>query len=190
LEVPKKTLVGQLITLRAIDVQGDAAEWFEAMQEPELHLWTGNNIPKDVDEVRDIVLTTYATHPKIISWGIRESKTERMVGIYWIGVPFLSEDHKLITFDAQRIAKPYWRKGHTKGARSLVYRYVFLELGVEVIHAQAWKPNINSCMSMENPGFELVRVRPHFNPKYRREIMQRDYVLRKEKWMQLNTHLT
>lgn len=183
---PMKSLEGQLVTLRPIDVEQDASEWFEAMQEPEIHLWTGNNIPIDVNEVRDVVLATYANHPEIFAWCIRESRTDKMVGIYWIGIPFKSDEHRLVTFDAQRIAKTYWRKGYTKEARALVYHYAFTELGVEEMHASAWELNANSCLSMESAGFELVRSYPRFNSKYDSELIEREYVLRREKWQHLN----
>ncbi len=183
---PMKSLEGQLVTLRPIDVERDSPEWFEAMQEHEMHLWTGNNIPIDVDEVRDVVLATYANRSEIFAWCIKEYKTDTMVGIYWIGIPFMSDEHRLVTFDAQRIAKPFWRKGYTKEARSLVYQYAFTDLGVEEIRASAWELNANSCLSMESAGFELVRSYPRFNSKYDSELIEREYRLLREKWQQLN----
>lgn len=117
----KRNFSGRLVNLREIDIEQDAPEWFEAMQEPDMHVWTDNKIPNDIDEVRNVVLTTYATHPEIIAWCIRDCETDEMVGIYWIGVPCMSDDGKRITFDAQRIAKPYWRQGYTKEAKSLVF---------------------------------------------------------------------
>lgn len=182
---PVKSLKGELVTLHPIDIERDAPEWFEAMKEPDMHTWTGNKIPQDVQEVRDVVLTTYATHPDIFAWCIRESRTDKMVGIYWIGVPFMSDERRLITFDAQRIAKPYWRKGYTKEARSLVYHHAFTDLGVDEIRAAAWEANTNSCLSMESAGFELVRSYPRFNPKYDSAFTERGYVLRRDKWQQL-----
>lgn len=127
---PHQELQGELVTLCAIDMERDASEWFEAMQEAELHTWTSNRVPSDIDEVKNVVLATFATHPEIIAWCIRELKTNQMVGIYWMGVPFKSDENKWITFDAQRIAKPYWRKGYTKEARSLVYHNAFMGIGV------------------------------------------------------------
>ena len=63
---PMKSLYGRLLTLRPINIEQDAPEWFEVMQEPEMHLWTGNQIPKDLNEVRDVVLATYVHHPEIL----------------------------------------------------------------------------------------------------------------------------
>lgn len=36
---PMKSLEGQLVTLLPIDVLRDAPEWFEAMKEPNMHIW-------------------------------------------------------------------------------------------------------------------------------------------------------
>jgi [ribosomal protein S5]-alanine N-acetyltransferase len=185
---PPKRLFGNLVYLREIDLERDAPEWFEAMQEPAMHTWTGNHIPRDIQEVRDVVLTTYATHPDIFAWCIRDKQTDKIIGLYWIGVAHMSEDSRLITFDAQRIAAPYWRKGYTKAIRTLVYQYAFLDLKVEEIRASAWEQNVNSCLSMESAGFELARSYPRFNSKYNSEFIEREYVLRREKWNQLNSN--
>jgi len=180
----KRNFSGRLVILREINIEQDAPEWFEAMQEPDMHVWTDNKIPNDIDEVRNVVLTTYATHPEIIAWCIRDCETDKMVGIYWIGVPCMSDDGKRITFDAQDREALLETRVYQRGKVTRV-QYAFLELGVEEIHAQAWEPNINFCLYMENAGFEVLQVRSHFNSKHNKEVMQRDYVLKREKWERL-----
>ncbi len=178
--VPKKTLSNDCLTLCPIDVDRDAPEWYVAMQEPDMHVWTGNRVPDDIDEVREL-LAGYNAHPDIMAWCIRDGLSGSMVGTYWLAVPYPSEG-KRISVDAQRIAKSFWRTGRTMAARRLVYRYAFEDLAVEEIHASAWGHNVNSCRSMERAGFELVEVAARFNPKYGKELNERHYVLTRERW--------
>lgn len=180
---PQKTLIGNNLVLGPIDVKRDAPEWFDAMQDPDMHRWTGNTRPQSLAEVQDVVLATYANHPDIMAWAIHQLATERLVGLYWIGVPFIIENQR-VTFDAQRIARPYWRTGVTQEARGLVYRHVFLDLGVAVIRAAAWEENLNSCRSMEYAGFELFERRARFNSKYDCTMIEREYVLTRARWEQ------
>ena len=154
------------------------------MQEPDMHVWTGNRVPDDIDEVREL-LAGYNTHPEIIAWCIRDGLSGAMVGTYWLAVPYTSQG-KRISVDAQRIAKPFWRTGRTMAARRLVYRYAFENLAVEEIHASAWDHNVNSCRSMERAGYELVEVAARFNPKYGKELNERHYVLTRERWRRLS----
>ena len=49
---PVPVLVGEIVTLRPIDPQRDAADYFEWDLDPEMHVWTGNDIPASLDEAR------------------------------------------------------------------------------------------------------------------------------------------
>ncbi|PSR33205.1 MAG: N-acetyltransferase [Sulfobacillus thermosulfidooxidans] len=185
--VPAKTLSNDCLTLCAIDVERDAPEWYIAMQEPDMHWWTGHRVPHDIDEVREL-LAGYNAHPSILAWCIRDGHSGTMVGTYWLAVPYMA-DGKRISVDAQRIAKPFWRTGRTMAARRLVYRYAFEDLSVEELHASAWEQNVNSCRSMEGAGFELVDVVARFNPKYGKELNERHYVLTRAQWHRVCCHL-
>lgn len=83
--VPEKTLSDTGLVLRPIDVERDAPEWYVAMQEPEMHRWTGNRVPDDIEEVRQL-LTGYIAHPDIIAWCIVDCQLGHMVGTYWLAV--------------------------------------------------------------------------------------------------------
>lgn len=172
--VPTKILCDKRLTLRPIDLEQDAPEWYVAMPEPEMHVWTGNRIPEDMEEVRHL-LAGYMDHPDIWAWCMRDRPSGSMVGTYWLAVPY-EFGGKRISVDAQRIAKPYWRTGRTMAARRLVYRYAFEDLGIDEIHASAWEANMNSCQSMEHAGWDLVEVKPRQNPKYGKELPERHYV--------------
>lgn len=154
------------------------------MQEPDMHRWTGNRVPDDIDEVREL-LAGYNVHPDIMAWCIRDGQSGSMIGTYWLAVPYTSEG-KRISVEAQRIAKPFWRTGRTIAARRLVHGYAFEDLAVEEIHASAWEQNVNSCRSMERAGFALVDVTPRFNPEYGKELNERHYVLTRDRWHRLS----
>lgn len=182
--VPEKALSNDCVTLCPIDVERDAPEWYVAMQEPDMHVWTGNRVPDSIDEVREL-LAGYNTHPDILAWCIRDARSNSMVGTYWLAVPYPSEG-KRISVEAQRIAKPFWRTGRTMAARLCVYRYAFEDLAVEEIHAGAWEGNLNSCRSMERVGFELVDVAARFNAKHGKDLNEKHYVLTHERYLWLS----
>ncbi len=145
-----------------------------------MHAWTGNRVPNDIDEVREL-LRGYNAHPEVMVWCIWDRHATRMIGTYWLAVPYMSE-RKRISIDAQRIAKPFWRTGRTMAARRLVYLYAFEDLAIDAIRASAWEGNVNSCRSMEGAGFELVEVTPRFSGKHGQELIERHYVLTREQW--------
>ncbi len=181
--IPGKTLRDVTLILRPFDVDRDAPEWFIAMQEPDMHRWTGNQVPDSLANVRELLLG-YIAHPDIIAWCIRDGRSDQMVGTYWIAIPVTCEE-KCMSSDAQRIAKPFWRTGRTMAARRLVYRYAFEELAVDEMHAGAWEQNVNSVQSMERAGFELVEVKLRYNPKYKEAMNERHYVLTRQNWLKL-----
>lgn len=181
--VPEKVLRDYRVTLRPIDVKRDAPQWYTAMQEPDMHRWTGNRVPDSIEEIRQL-LSGYNAHPDIMAWCIQDNLLGSMIGTYWLAVPYLWEG-KRITVEAQRIAKPYWRTGRTMAARRLVYDYAFDDLAVEEIHASAWAGNINSCRSMEAAGFELVEVKSRFHAKDRQTLDERHYVLTRVQWRRI-----
>ena len=176
--IPEKTLSNHCLTLCAIDVERDAPEWYIAMQEPDMHVWKGNRVPDDIDEVRELLLG-YNSHPDIMVWCVRDGQSGSIVGTYWLAVPFTSEGNR-ISVDAQRMAKPLWRTGRTRVARRLVYRYAFEDLAIDAINASAWEGNVNSCQSMEATEFELVEVTSRFNAKCGQKL--NELTLTREQW--------
>ena len=109
--------------------------------------------------------------------------TKEMVGTYWISVPTVDENKKLIvSAEAQRIARKFWRTGVNREARNLIYNYLFLTLDVDEIRAQAWDNNINSCRSMEQIGFKLENQVKRLFPKYNELFLENHYVLFREDW--------
>lgn len=176
------TLIGEYVTLRAISIEEDTNKWFEAMLEPDMHVWTGNRIPNDITDVIELLML-YKNHEDIISWSIVSNKDHDMVGTYWIVKPVHQDGKLIIADEAQRIAKHYWRNGYTKEARKLVYEYAFHQLEVDEIHAHAWKENVSSCRSMESAGFRLIDKSERLFNKYDKIFEECHYVLQKQEWI-------
>jgi hypothetical protein len=111
-------LIGNKVTLRTIVPEQHNDQFFEIFLEPEMHLWTGNKIPNSKDDTYE-ELKKYHDLDFLISWAIIINDTQEFIGTYWI-VPEVFEGKKIISAEAQRIAKKYWRCGYTKEARKPV----------------------------------------------------------------------
>lgn len=177
---PSPTLVGKRISLRPVNPEKDFKAFFSLFQEPEMHLWTGNTIPVNPDESYQ-ELQKYRDLEGIMAWTIVLNDNGEMIGTYWIA-PVLDSGNRRVTAEAQRIGKPYWRKGYTKEARKLVYDFAFFDLGVDEIHAQAWKGNVNSCYSMEHAGFQLTGAVERLFSKRNEQHIEHHYRLTKKDW--------
>ncbi len=117
-----------------------------------------------------------------MAWAIVMKQSKEMIGIYWISMPIMNENKKLIvTSEAQRIARKYWRTGVNREARNLIYNYIFLTLDVDEVYAQAWDKNINSCRSMEQIGFKLEKQVKRLFLKYNELFLENHYVLLKKR---------
>ncbi|MEW4153433.1 GNAT family N-acetyltransferase, partial [Bacillus thuringiensis] len=171
-------LEGNIVCLRSVEPEKDYRQWYEVMEDPDMHHWTGNVTPKDSNEIKDL-LHTYKNLKDIMAWAIVMKKSKEMIGTYWISMPIMNGNKKLIvTSEAQRIARKYWRTGGNREARNLIYNYIFLTLDVDEVHAQAWDNNINSCRSMEQIGFKLENQVKRLFPKNLSKIWGIIYVKR------------
>ncbi|MGF9765401.1 GNAT family N-acetyltransferase [Bacillus albus] len=176
-------LEGDIVYLRSVEPEKDYTEWYEVMKDPDMHRWTANTIPKDSNEIKEL-LHTYKNLKDIIAWSIIMKHSKEMVGTYWISMPTVNENEKLIvSAEAQRIARKFWRTGVNREARNLIYNYIFLILEVDEVHAQAWDKNINSCRSMEKIGFKLEKQVKRSFPKYDKIFLENHYVLFKKDWL-------
>lgn len=174
-------LRGNQVTLRPLQPETDAPAWFVVMQDEAMHQWTGNTVPANVGEVKEL-LTLYQTHDDLIAWAVVDNEKGHIIGTYWIRKPVRADLVTLIPDEAQRFSRACWRKGHAKDARRLVYAYAFESLQVEEIHAHAWMRNVNSCRSMEKAGFQLVSTTLREFPKKQERYLERHYRLTREAW--------
>lgn len=158
----------------------DYKQWYEVNERSRYAPLTGNVTPKDSNEIKDL-LHTYKNLKDIMAWAIVMKQSKEMIGTYWISMPIMNENKKLIvTSEAQRIARKYWRTGVNREARNLIYNYIFLTLDVDEVHAQAWDNNINSCRSMEQIGFKLEKQVKRLFLKYNELFLENHYVLLKK----------
>ena len=175
---------GERILLREIIPNKDAEVWYEVMKDPDMHLWTGNTLPKNKEDVEEL-LQSYKDNENIIAWAVIDKKENHIIGTYWIWKPFLENNKRIIQAEAQRISRGYWRKGYTTEARKLVYKYAFEELQVDEIHAGAWANNMNSCRSMERFGFIVLEKAEKYFSKYNKVFVENHYVLYKTAWRKI-----
>lgn len=178
------TMESERILLREIIPDEDAKDWYEVMKDPDMHLWTGNTLPENEEDIREL-LQSYKDNENIIAWAVVDKRVNKIIGTYWIWKPFDECNKRIIQAEAQRISKKYWRKVYTTEARKLVYKYALEELQVDEIHAVAWANNTNSCKSMESFGFVLLEQAERLFSKYNKVFTENHYVLYKTVWERL-----
>lgn len=171
------------LMLLPVDPDRDAAGLYPIFLDERMHTYTGNRVPKNEDEIREL-LKNYAENPGIWAWAVYDG--EIFIGTYWLAVPEERNGKRIIAADAQRIGVLFWRKGYARRCRDLLYRFAFEELGVEEIHGQAWAENENSCIAMERYGFVLEQVSEGYNQKHQRVLKAHEYVLTAERFRKLH----
>ena len=170
---------GQLVTLRPPDPLEDARDYYEMNLEPEMHTWTGNRVLPSVAEAQR-ELERFAGMEDISTWMIVDNRTGQVVGRFFL---CLEERAGVrVAGEGNRIAKPFWRKGHNKEARRLLFPYVFDQLQADRIETETWGGNVNSRKSIEAHGFRLDHEEERWNQKQLQTLTIRRYVLTKEDW--------
>ena len=148
------TMTGTLITLEPLDIEKHAQGYFEVSQDENIHKYTGNTVPKNVDE---IVLLLKKYEKYFLNWMIISNDTHDVIGIIRLGKPEM-ENGMLIAGESQFLSSKYWRRGHMKEAKRLFYQYVFDVLSVDMLYADVWDGNINSMKSLEFYGYRLIET--------------------------------
>jgi len=176
---PVPTFCGQFVTLRPPDPAADAGDYFEMNRDPDMHTWTGNRVLTSVDEAQ-AELERFAAMDDISTWMIVDNPTGRVVGRFFLCLE--DRDGVRVVGEGNRIAKPYWRKGHNREARAILFRYAFSELCADVIETSVWAGNINSVKSIETHGFRFHHEERKWNDKYAQEMALRVYVMTRQEW--------
>ena len=156
-----KTMRGTMITLEPLDISKHAIGYFEVSQDEKIHQYTGNTVPKHVDETIAL-LRKYEEY--FLNWMIVESNTGKVIGIIRLSKPEM-ENGILTAGESEFLSSQYWRKGHMKEAKKLFYQHVFHDVMVEKLYADVWEGNINSMKSLESYGYRLVETRMEFFSK-------------------------
>lgn len=176
---PTPDLECELVTLRAPDPKDDAADYWEMNRDSEMHRWTGNRVLSTVEEAR-AELKAYVDMEYVTTWVIEDNSANRVVGRFFVT---LEERNGLrVAGEGNRIARPYWRKGHNRAARRLAFAYVFGELEADLIETGAWEGNVNSIKSIEAHGFRFDREELEWYPNYARRMPMRYYTMRRDEW--------
>jgi [ribosomal protein S5]-alanine N-acetyltransferase len=170
---------GQLVTLRPPDPVADASDYYEFNLEPEMHTWTGNRVLASEAEAR-AELDRFVAMEDISTWMIVDNHRGRVIGRFFLHIE--EREGVRVVGEGNRIAKPFWRKGHTREARMLLFPYIFEQLRADRIETWAWAENENSIRSIESYGFELNREETRWNVKHGKRMRMRYYVLTRLQW--------
>ena len=176
---PVPTLQGTLVILRAIAPQADSQDYYEWNLDPRMHEWTGNQVLADPAEAR-AELERFAQLEQATMWAIADKTTGRMIGRFFVCLE--DRDGLLVAGEGNRMARPFWRKGHNRDARRLVFRYVFETLGADVIETHCWKDNVNSRESNLAHGFELAQETVKHHEKQGRVLLVLHFRLTRDQW--------
>ena len=148
-------------------------------RDPLMHKWTGNDVLETEHEARR-ELDHYVALPDVSTWLIVDNASAIVMGRFFLTLDEI--DGQRVVGEGNRIARPFWRKGHNRAARALMFRYAFDELDAQRIETGVWAPNVNSVRSIEAHGFVLVRQTAAWNAKHRAWIDMRHYELTQARW--------
>ena len=146
----------------------------------DMHRWTGNSVFESEAEAQ-AELERFILMDTISTWMIVDNLSGHVVGRFFILVG--EKDKLLVAGGGNRIAKPYWRKGHNRESIRLIFPYVFDILAVNMIEWAAWSENTNSLRSMEAHGFRFDRDEQRFNPKYGKDMTMRFCTMTEDQWI-------
>lgn len=179
------TMTGKLVTLEPLEISKHASGYFAMAQDENIHKYTGNSVPKHLDESIEL-LKKYEEY--FYNWIILSNETQSVIGIIRLGKPE-TVNGILVAGESAFLSSKYWRKGHMKEVKSLFYPYVFDALSVEILYADVWEGNTNSIKSLEFYGYQFVETREEifsktgmYTRKYVYSLTKQDYYrMRKEK---------
>jgi ribosomal-protein-alanine N-acetyltransferase len=177
---PIPVLKGKLVTLRAIDPDRDASDYYGWNLEPEMHVWTGNQPLASPEAARE-ELRRFVSMDDISMWAIIDNASGKMMGRFFVCLE--QREGKLVAGEGNRIAKPFWRKGHNREARSVIFEYIFNVLAADCIETECWTDNVNSRKSIVAHGFTLVRETAEHNPKHGRQMSKGHFRMTREDWL-------
>ena len=173
------TMKGQLVTLEPLDITKHAKGYFKVSQDENIHRYTGNTVPKDIDEIIEL-LEKYEKY--FYNWMIIANESLEVIGMIRLGKPE-RENGILAAGESQFLMSNYWRKGHMKEAKKLFYRYVFDELSVDTLYADVWEGNINSIKSLESYGYKRIETKAERFSKTGNYVLKHIYSLSRNDYL-------
>jgi len=176
---PVPTLQASLILMRPIAADADAQAYYEYALDPELHRWTGNNVLPSVEAAYG-ELVRLAGDSYLSVWLIVDRASATLAGRFILCLEQRGEER--VVGEGNRIARRFWRCGHNREARSLMFRYAFEVLRADRYETQTWENNVNSVRSIEAHGFHFVRAERHYSPKHAQTMTLRHYARSAADW--------
>ena len=183
---PIPELSTDLVTLRPPQPDLDARDYWQMNLEPDMHTWTGNTVLQSELEARR-ELESYLAMDTVSTWMIVDNPSNRVVGRFFLTLE--ERDGSRLVGEGNRIAKPFWRKGHNRAARALMFRYSFEALEADVIQTEVWAGNIPSVKSIEAHGFNFFDEREEWNAKHERVMGKKYYRLTRGQWLELSSRI-
>lgn len=180
---PIPTLADALVTLRPPRPDTDAADYLDMNADPVMHVWTGNEVLGSLAEARQ-ELENYLAMDDVSTWMIVDNASSRVIGRFFLTLALV--DGSRVVGEGNRVARPFWRRGHNRAARTLMFRYSFTELDADQIETEVWAGNSNSVASIEAHGFVLHSEEMRWNPKHQRELAFRTYRMTRPSWRRTN----
>jgi RimJ/RimL family protein N-acetyltransferase len=178
---PVPTFRCNLVTLRPPDPEADARDYFTMNLDPEMNTWNASHVPGSVAEAQEELERMIAV-PLLSTWMIIDNPTDRVVGRFVLCLE--DRDGARVVGEGNRIARPYWNKGHEGEARALLFPYIFEELRADWIEVSAWAENEDSVQAIETHGFQIFEEETEWNEKHERDMVMRHYVLMREQWLE------
>lgn len=176
---PVPVLEGEAVRLRPLDPEGDADDYYEWNLEPDMHLWTGNTPLASPDSARK-ELERLSNLSDFTTWAVEDRASSKMIGRFFVCIE--EREDMVIAGEGNRIAKAFWRKGHNREARRLIFKYLFDDLEVDAIETECWSENVNSRQSIIAHGFQLLAETWEQNPKHGRAMLKCRFRLERQDW--------
>ncbi len=117
-----------------MDIDKHSKGYLKVSQDENIHKYVGNIVPKNLEEIVEL-LKLYEMY--FMNWMIKLRYTQELIGIIRLGKP--NQDKWLIVSgESQRLHSNYWRKGHMKEVKKLLYNYAFDNLGIDILYDDVW----------------------------------------------------
>lgn len=130
-------------------VVADAVDMFEMDSDPEVYKYTGDFIPKSVEDTKERI-SNYPDYEKYGygRWATELKETGEIIG--WCGLKYIEEIDEV---DIGYRWKPkYWGNGYATEASKVCLEYGFKQLGLEQIIGQLYPENKASIRVLEKIG--------------------------------------
>jgi len=171
-------LNGNLVLLRQLNIERDLIGYFNVSLDEKIHTWTGNSVPKDMYEIREL-LSIYINQMYV--WTIFNKQNFEIIGIMRLSYPEVING-QITSGDSQRLHSSYWRLGYMKEARKLVYEFAYSNLKIKTLIADVWEGNINSLESLKSVGYKNFDKEEEYFNKQNKRIVKYYLKLNLKEW--------